>query len=243
MIKKEINFFKNRVKKTLVYKIYSKIRKRLSNNPNEEISKKEIKFLLKKENPLILEIGSHNGSDSKEFLEEFSKIKLFCFEPDPRTIKEFKEKIKDKRCKLQKLALSNKKGEIEFYLSENIDDSKKGSDSSSLKKPKEHLEKFPWIKFDKKIKVKTNTLDNWTRKNKIKKIDFIWADVQGAEKELILGGKETLNKKTKYFYTEFYNKELYEGQIGLKEILKMLPNFKVIKIYGNNVLLKNKNLH
>ncbi len=239
MIKKEINFFKNRIKRLFLYKIYSKIRRKLSKNPQEEISKKEIKFLLKKENPIVLEIGSHNGSDSKEFLDEFNKIRLYCFEPDPRSIKKFKKRINDKKCSLNEIALSNRKGYLEFYLSENVRDSEKGSDSSSLKKPKEHLEKFPWIKFEKKIKVPTDTLDNWVKKNKIKRIDFIWADVQGAEKELILGGKETLNKKTKYIYTEFYEKELYEGQIGLKEILKMLPSFRVVKIYGNNVLLKN----
>ena len=41
-----------------------------------------------------------------------------------------------------------------------------------------------------------NILDSWVKANKINKIDFIWADVQGAERELILGGLKTLNEKT-----------------------------------------------
>ena len=77
-------------------------------------------------------------------------------------------------------------------------------------------------------------------KFEIEKIDFIWADVQGAEEDLIKGGLKSLNNITKYFYTEFSNEELYKGQPNLSKILKLLPNFKIVKRYGNNVLLKNK---
>ena len=238
-IRVKVNYIKEKIKRTIFYKIYSQIKRSLSSQTQEDISKKEIKYLIKKDNPTILEIGCNDGKDSLEFLNQFKDIKLFCFEPDPRSIKKFNMKINDSRCCLNEIALSNKKGKIDFFLSESEIKEGEGADSSSLKKPKEHLEKFPWIKFKDKISVATDTLDNWTKKNKIDLIDFIWADVQGAEKELIEGGIKTLNKKTKYLYTEFYEKELYEGQIGLKKILEMLPNYKIIKIYGNNVLLIN----
>jgi hypothetical protein len=51
--------------------------------------------------------------------------------------------------------------------------------------------------------------------NDISFIDFIWADVQGAEEDLILGGLDTLRKRTKYLFTEYNNSEMYEGQINL----------------------------
>ena len=78
------------------------------------------------------------------------------------------------------------------------------------------------------MEIKTKKLDTWVKENEIPLIDFIWADVQGAERELIEGGKETLNKKTRYFYTEFSNEELYEDQPTLDEICRLLPNFKII---------------
>ncbi|MEN9248224.1 MAG: hypothetical protein Q6L50_08560 [Gloeomargarita sp. GMQP_bins_120] len=37
--------------------------------------------------------------------------------------------------------------------------------------------------------------------------DFIWADVQGAEVDLIQGGLQAL-ANTRYFYTEYANTEL-----------------------------------
>ena len=67
---------------------------------------------------------------------------------------------------------------------------------------------------------------------------MIWADVQGAEENLIKGGLKTLSH-TKYFYTEYEDDELYEGQITLDQIKNLLPNFKAIGYFGNNVLFKN----
>ena len=240
MTKKEFLYLKEQIKKTFLYKGYNFLRKKMIKEKINELKKEILKKILKKNDPLILEIGCNDGTDSQEFLNEFKQIKLYCFEPDPRQIKKFEERIKDSRCKLYKIAISNKEGVTDFYLSESINPNTTAEDSSSIKKPKKHLRRFPWIKFQKKIQVKTRSLDRWVKKEKINKIDFIWADIQGAEKELIDGGLKTLNEKTRYFYTEFYNEELYEGQINLKTLLKKLPNFKIINIYGDNVLLENK---
>ena len=109
-------------------------------------------------------------------------------------------------------------------------------------KPKKHLDRWPDISFKEKRIIQTKKLDTWVKENKISKIDLIWADVQGAERELIKGGIDTFNKKVRYFYTEFSNDELYENQPILKEIYQLLPNFKILGIYGENVLLENKNL-
>ena len=242
---KFINQIKIKIKKTRFYlplfKIIQILRK-IRPHSRREISKKEIKSLLQKGNPLILEIGANDGNDTLEFLQTFKNLKIYCFEPDPRAIKKFKLKINDKRCSLSEIAVSNKEGEIEFYMSGGQNPEKTINDwdaSSSIKKPFKHLKMCPWIKFEKKIVIKSKKLDDWVKEKKIKNIDFIWADVQGAEKELIEGGLKTLNEKTKYFYTEFSNEEMYENQINLSEILKLLPRFKIIKIYENNVLLKN----
>ena len=65
-------------------------------------------------------------------------------------------------------------------------------------------------------------------------------DVQGAEIDVIRGGRNAL-KYTRYLYTEYSNKELYEGQISLKPLLDELIDFDVIVRYPDDILLKNKN--
>ena len=205
--------------------------------------KEEIKELLNKENPIILEIGTNDGEDSEEFLKVFEKCKLYCFEPDPRAITRFKNRMKDyKNYKLYEIAISNNNGEIDFYLSGGNNPGMPWygdwDKSSSIKKPKLPLLQHRWCVFNKSIKVETKKLDDWFKEEDITDIDFIWVDVQGAEKEMIEGALETL-KKTKYLYTEFDNVELYEGQPNLNDILRLLPDFKIVKFVENNVLLVN----
>jgi 2-O-methyltransferase len=70
---------------------------------------------------------------------------------------------------------------------------------------------------------------------------LIFADVQGAEARLILGGQQTL-RRTRYFYCEFYNVEQYERQPDIKGLLSFLPDFDLIGIYGDNALFANREL-
>ncbi|MBE9192463.1 FkbM family methyltransferase [Gloeocapsopsis crepidinum LEGE 06123] len=209
------------------------------------MNKQKIKKLLQKDNPVVLEVGSAGGGDSLEFLKEFSQVQLYCFEPDPRAIALHKSRVQDSRCQLYEIAMSDTNGQAEFYQSSgqhpkytSIHD---WSASSSLKAPKEHLKLYPWCTFDTNIKVPTCRLDTWAEEHQIGEVDFIWADVQGAEEELIKGGLKTLSR-TRYFYTEYYNKEIYQGQPNIERIKFLIPAFKDIEYYKGNVLFKNLEL-
>ena len=57
--------------------------------------------------------------------------------------------------------------------------------------------------------------------------------------DLIRGGPETL-QRTRYFFTEYNNNELYEGQVNLKTLLRELPDFEVLARYMDDVFLRNK---
>ena len=100
---------------------------------------------------------------------------------------------------------------------------------------------MPWCTFDQLIKVKTLTLDTWCKNEGVEGIDFIWADVQGAEGDLISGGKQAL-ARTRYLYTEYSNRELYEGQLRLQTLLSLVPDFTIVHRFAADVLLKNTRL-
>ncbi|MBU2562083.1 MAG: FkbM family methyltransferase [Nanoarchaeota archaeon] len=228
------------IKKTFVYDVINQLLEKVSPNG---ISKYEIKKLLNKKDPILLEIGAHDGADTISFLQIIEKAKLYCFEPNPKATLKFKERIKELKkrkkninCSLFEIAISDKNGQAEFYITAE----EKYSAQSTLKKPKSILRDSQNLwKDGETIIVKTEKLDDWVKKKNIKQIDFIWADTEGSERALITGGSKTLNEKTRYFYTEFNNNEIFENQPNLSEILKLLPNFKLLKIYGNNILLKN----
>ena len=202
--------------------------------------------LLRKENPVILDIGCNNGRHTLLFLSLFKNARVFSFEPDSRAQERFKKKVTDPRAKLFEVAISAADGTAEFYVSDGSPSSEwkeklpKGWDlSGSIKKPKKHLKVHPWCTFKKRITVSTKKLDTWQHEEGVDEIDFIWADVQGAEADLIKGGQTAL-RHTRYFYTEYSDRELYQGQPKLGALLKLLPDFKVVARYSNDVLLKNK---
>ena len=115
--------------------------------------------------------------------------------------------------------------------------------SGSIKKPKKHIETWPFIKFDQQIEVNSTKLDTFCEINNIEYIDFIWADVQGAEEDLILSGKNSFVKNVKYFYTEYSNEEYYAQQANLSKILSLLgDSWELVYDFKTDVLLKNKNL-
>lgn len=201
----------------------------------ESFDSKMVADLLKDiENPVIFELGANKGQDTINFA-NIKNSKVHAFECD-------------KRNKLEHLpsnvnviykAISHKDGIEELWLSEGLDGSE-WTESNSIRKPKNHLVRYKQVVFNNKESVESITLDTYCKENKIKNIDFIWADLQGAESNMIIGASKIL-KKTRYLFTEYSDDEMYEGQVNRKKLLELLPEFNVVGYYGNNILLKNNN--
>lgn len=109
--------------------------------------------------------------------------------------------------------------------------------SGSLRPPKAHLDVHPWCKFETTIEVSVQRLDTWAFSAGISAVDFIWADVQGAELDLINGGKVTL-ESTAFFYTEYALQELYDGQVPLDKIQAALPNHRLVQRFQHDALFE-----
>ncbi|HEV2900226.1 MAG TPA: FkbM family methyltransferase [Pseudaminobacter sp.] len=208
---------------------------------------RHIVSLLQKPDPVILDIGCNDGTDSRRFLRLCPKAQLYCFEPDPRAAARFKKNMKlhlDK-VRLFEIAISNRNGRIDFHPSNADGSAKEWDQSGSIRQPKNHLVEHDWVRFDRPISVETRTLDDWCSEANLSRIDFIWMDVQGAESDVIAGGRHTLSN-TRFIYTEYSDHELYEGQLSLQAILGLLPSFEVVTCYPDgvegNVLLRNTSL-
>jgi FkbM family methyltransferase len=208
-----------------------------------KMDKNIIKELIKKENPVIFEIGCADGRDTQDFINTFGEnLTIYCFEPEPKNIEIVTKTISHNNHHLFKGVISDTNGYLSFNRSrtDNPDDL---SYSGSIKNPKEHLSEWPFIKFDESITVKSTTIDDFCELNNIEIIDFIWADVQGAEESMIVGGLKSFEKKVRFLYTEYSNKEYYEGQANLQKIVELLgTNWSVLHDFGTDVLLKNNNL-
>lgn len=197
------------------------------------------------ERPVILECGSNDGSETLAFLDRWQGSKVFCFEPEPRAAAEWRERVATERARLFEVALGREDGESRFYRSSGacpfMDHEGPWNKSGSIRRPTGHKQIWPWVKFEEESVVKTRSLDSWSKENEIGRVDLIWADVQGAEEDLILGGVETLSR-TKYLYTEVYDIPIYEGQIGMKDMMAILKGWRVLKRFPTDVLFVNESL-
>ena len=212
---------------------------------------------LQKDDPVIVEIGSHYGEDTMRFLETFKDLKIYCFEPDPRNIMIFKKHVNNKKIELFEYALSDREGTMDFYLSHDNkidsvpekydwisleDYSKKrlsNSGSSSLKKG--------YSKNFQKIQVRTRRFDNWTVENYNGPIDLVWMDVQGAERDVLNGMGSTI-KNIKFIWME-YGEKFYQDAMDRQESITLMDSLGFIEVPHcsdttpqGDILFKNKNL-
>lgn len=205
-----------------------------------EIFKHFERIIAEVESPNILEFGAYDGEDSRTMLGLLGakKYKYHLFEPNRNLIAELCLNLKEyrDRIKIFNVAIGNDIGVVDFFISSGYNYA-----SSSIREPYKIYDSWPDMKFTPGT-CRITTLDHhveMTMPGEI--IDFIWADIQGAEVDLIAGGEETF-KRVRYLYTEYSEIEFYRGEIGLQSILDMLPDFEVVDKDGGNVLLINKNL-
>jgi FkbM family methyltransferase len=193
-----------------------------------------------------------------EFLEQFPGGRFHCFDPEPRALVKFQKKITDGRVVLWNVALSDRDGVTKFYQTTGKPPGERWKDhdgdwdmSGSIQKPTGHLDYSPWTKFpqlDSSVTeywAATIRLDTWAEAyyREMPTISLIWCDPQGAQAKIIRGGRKVL-ANTRWFYTEYAARgELYEGEPGVDELVKLLPEFELVSIYGGeNLLFKNKRL-
>jgi FkbM family methyltransferase len=204
------------------------------------LSSDDIYRLVGKDDPVIIEIGANVGQTTVAFIKRMPKAKIYCFEPDPRAAQHFREVFSalDANVTLFECAVGDATGTVVFHQSSGEGDLKDWNQSGSIREPKSHLQVWPWIKFQDQIDVPIVRLDDWALTHDITDVDFIWADVQGAEIDLINGAKHTL-ARTRFFYTEYSNDEWYEGQITLEHLYKSLNGFSVCRVFPMDALFEN----
>lgn len=203
------------------------------------MNKEIIRQLIISTNPVLFEIGCAQGLDTQEFISVFSdtNFRMYCFDPDARNIKTFRETINDPRVVLFEGVAGDKTGIVDFYQSTKSPST--GEEliySSSMREPNAPLYQT-WPQFINgfaKTKVNSIRLDDFAENNKIDNISFVWLDCQGCEDLVIAGGENTFRNKVKYLYTEYSDREIYKGEPTLTQIMNLLPTYSIAGIWTDS---------
>jgi FkbM family methyltransferase len=132
-----------------------------------------------KESDIVIDAGANIGEFSA--LAGVKGCKVYAFEPIPNIINAFLSKTSEWNpgITICEYALSDKASEL--YFDEDMD----GISGSSFIMP---------LKKSKKVKIQAIDLDTFVEKNNLPQVDFIKADIEGAERYMLMGAKRVLKE-------------------------------------------------
>lgn len=183
---------------------------------------------------LFCDIGSHKGTYTDLFIKNFKNLKVLMFEPQTKIFHFIKKKYKNKNnVKCFNIAISDKQSNRLLSINEHD----LTSSFSTFNKKNNYL-KIKAILFGKSLKkminkkviVKTSTLDKMIKIKKIFKVDLVKIDTEGHELQVLKGMKRSLKKIT-HIIVEIHNDEIYQNYNP-----KKVHNFLI----RNNYELKDK---
>jgi FkbM family methyltransferase len=186
----------------------------------------------------IIELGAHHGNDTVQLYDACVKpCRYVAVEADPRNVPVLCRRLLGRPVNVMHAAVWDDCGEIPFHLCEG-----NANGSSSARVPLKHLECFPSIPFQDIVQVPALTLDAISDAYGIQHCVLIWSDIQGAERNMVAGGKQTL-KRTSWLLTECDRIEMYAGQATRDELLSILgAAWELVAEWPENanLLLRNR---
>lgn len=200
---------------------------------------KEIMFEVR--SPTVVELGARMGEDEDWIRETCCETAHYVMvEAEIRNCQVIMDKGIHQTRRLILGAVASYSGTAEFWGAMDGDNI---SGSGSIKKPTKHMQIFPLVEFieDMHTHVPCWTLDDIFEYEWLSKIDLLWVDVQGAEGDVIAGGKKALSH-SRYLFIETEDRELYEGMIFKDRLLEVMKemNWKLLEDFGYNCLFRNE---
>lgn len=149
----------------------------------------ESKFLSNK-NVIIFDVGANIGNYSQKIIKEFknNNFQLYSFEPSKETFFELKKRFKNiPNINLYNLGFGEENGTKTLYSNK-----KKSGLASMYDRRLLHF----GIKMNLQESIKIFTIDDFCKKKRIRRIDFLKLDAEGHELSILNGAKKMIKNNT-----------------------------------------------
>jgi FkbM family methyltransferase len=170
---------------------------------------KLIQYIVKKDAPVIFDVGAHYGESAAFFKKLFPRAKIYSFEPDPDSFALLSYSAID-GVSYFNLALSDEDGTASFYRNKIshtnslLKVNMKSRDSIGVTKAIAQNDAQYLEGFNAEIQVATMQLDSFSGQHSIDQIDLLKIDVQGAECRVLAGGKDPQKFKNRCYGNQFF---------------------------------------
>ncbi len=130
---------------------------------------------------------------------------IHAFEPVPTVYAQLETNTSGLRNVIRhRDALGDTEGEVEMWVSRGRDQA-----SSSLRAPRDHLDIFPDVEFEKAV-ANATTIARWAERCGVDRVDAMWLDMQGHELSALKAAGPLLDQ-VRAMVVEMSLVELYEG--------------------------------
>jgi FkbM family methyltransferase len=197
--------------------------------------------------PVIVEAGAHDGTNTIEMAEFWPHATIHAFEPVPQAAARVGERVRPigPRVQVHPFGLGPRDAEVEMHLSG--DGSSGGTQSSSMLAPTAaQLREYPGIPFGIRQKVPIRTIDSWADTQGVDHVDFLWLDMQGYEMEALAGASRIL-PTVAAIHMEVCNIELYERAPLYPDVKKRLAAWgfrpvieAIFRVSGNVLFVRSR---
>ncbi len=169
------------------------------------------------ENPIVLEAGANDGTDTLKMSKFWPEGYIYTFEPQAQLMPKLQEKLEEcKNVTIFPLALNSYTGTATFYQNA------KNDGSSSLLEAADRYRGVFYV--DTELKVPCITLSDWMVQEEIDHIDFIWLDIEGAELFVLQHSGDLLNQ-AKVIFIEMNFKEFRKGMSQYRDVAALLEGY------------------
>ena len=182
---------------------------------------REASLFLNTESPLFFDIGANDGDYTQEVLSKYPAAKVFAFEPDDeREI----FKTNDSRVVLSNVALSSDEAPRKLHKP-------RGLHSQNAFHLRPHFGEYSVSTVD----CECTTVDSFVITNGVTSIDFMKIDTEGHEIDVLLGAKDSLQKRVIKAGSFEYGGTWLETGKKFSDALSLLRSFdyRVFAIEGD----------
>jgi FkbM family methyltransferase len=187
------------------------------------------------------DIGAHVGETATEYLQAFPEAQVHSFEPHPNSFSCL-ARIKADRLFPHRLAMSDRRGEAEFFVRSDVVDPTEAV-AASMNNSLVQERQFGLVEgnYSKSIKVECDTIDHFCRSHGIETIDLLKIDVEGHEAAVLDGAADVLaSGKVRFAFVEYETILPIPGASGgaLSPVAERLEplGFRLVASYPNNMV-------